>query len=133
MRARISPGVIFRTSQVTLGRKSTINYRCIFDNRSRVTIGERVGIGAEVQFITSSHESDDPKCRAGAGTTAPIVIGDGAWIGSRATILAGVTVGAGAIVAAGSVVNRDVPPHTMYGGVPARQIKVLKEGISAPR
>lgn len=133
MRARISPGVIFRTSQVTLGRKSTINYRCIFDNRSRVTIGERVGIGAEVQFITSGHEYDDPNCRAGKGLTSPIVVEDGAWIGSRATILAGVTIGAGAIVAAGAVVNRDVPPHTMYGGIPARQIKELKKGIGPSR
>ncbi|QDF17979.1 acetyltransferase [Gordonia phage Clark] len=122
LRGRISPGVIFRTRRVSIGRGSTVNYRCLFDNRAPVTIGERVGVGAEVQFITSNHDISNPDCRAGTGSLASITVGDGAWIGSRATILAGVTVGAGAIVAAGAIVNRDVPAHTMVGGVPARPI-----------
>ncbi|WP_301844410.1 acyltransferase [Rhodococcus pyridinivorans] len=125
LRSRVSPGVIFRTNKVSIGRRSSVNYRCLFDNRAPVTIGANVGIGAEVQFITSGHETDDPICRAGKGYTAPIIIEDGVWIGSRATILAGVTVGAGAIVAAGAVVNRDVPPHTLCGGIPARVLKAL--------
>lgn len=50
-------------------------------------------------------------------------IKDNAWIGMSAIILKGVTVGEGAIVAAGSVVTKDVPPHTIVAGVPARVIK----------
>ena len=38
-------------------------------------------------------------------------------------VLPGVTIGEGAIVAAGSVVTKDVPPHTIVAGVPARVIK----------
>ena len=47
----------------------------------------------------------------------------GASIGSNATILCGVTIGEGAIVGAGSVVTKDVPPHTIVAGNPARILR----------
>ena len=47
----------------------------------------------------------------------------GASIGTNATILAGVTIGEGAIIGAGSVVTKDVPPHTIVAGVPARILR----------
>jgi acetyltransferase-like isoleucine patch superfamily enzyme len=57
---------------------------------------------------------------------APITIEDGVWIASRVTLLPGVTVGTGAVVAAGAVVRRDVPPHTLVGGVPSRVLRDLR-------
>lgn len=50
-------------------------------------------------------------------------IDDGAWIGMRAMIMPGVHIGEGAIVAAGAIVTKDVPPYTIVGGNPAREIK----------
>lgn len=125
---RISPGVIFRDAELRCGRGTTINYRCLFDNRAPVVLGDRCGIGADVQFITSTHDLADPAVRAGVGSLAPIVVGDGVWIGSRATLLSGVTVGAGAVVAAGAVVVHDVAPHTLVGGVPAKVLRELPGG-----
>jgi UDP-2-acetamido-3-amino-2,3-dideoxy-glucuronate N-acetyltransferase len=46
----------------------------------------------------------------------------GATIGANATILCGHRIGAYAMVAAGAVVTRDVPPHALVAGVPARRI-----------
>ena len=60
--------------------------------------------------------------KTGYQKTKPIYIGNHVWIGLRATVLKGVTIGDGAIVAAGAVVNKDVPPKTLVGGVPARII-----------
>ena len=44
----------------------------------------------------------------------------GAAIGARSVILPGVTIGEFALVAAGSVVTKDVPPHGLVVGSPAR-------------
>lgn len=52
-----------------------------------------------------------------------IIIGNDVWIGYGAVILSGVTVGDGAIIGARAVVTKDVPPYTIVGGVPARQIR----------
>lgn len=55
-----------------------------------------------------------------AYATAPVRIGDGAWVGIGAIILKGVQVGAGARIGAGAVVTRDVPAGARVEGNPAR-------------
>jgi acetyltransferase-like isoleucine patch superfamily enzyme len=62
----------------------------------------------------------------GSIKTAPIVIGDYAWISYNASILKGVTIGKGAIVAAGSVVTKDVADFTVVAGNPAVFVKAIK-------
>ena len=52
-----------------------------------------------------------------------IVVGNDVWIGYEAVILAGVTIGDGAIIGARAVVTKDVPPYTIVGGAPAKQIR----------
>ena len=52
-----------------------------------------------------------------------VIIGNDVWIGANVVILPGVQIGDGAIIAAGAVVNKDVPPYTVVGGVPAKPIK----------
>ncbi|MGN6264156.1 MAG: acyltransferase [Ginsengibacter sp.] len=54
---------------------------------------------------------------------APIIIENDVWIGTGAIILKGVTVGEGSVVAAGSLVNKNVPPFSIVGGVPAKIIR----------
>lgn len=57
----------------------------------------------------------------------PIRIEDNCFIGVNAVILPGVRIGPNSIVAAGAVVNRDVPPGTVVGGVPARVLGSLED------
>ena len=52
-----------------------------------------------------------------------IVIGNDVWIGYEAVIMAGVHSGDGAIIAARAVVTKDVPPYTIVGGTPAKEIR----------
>ena len=38
-------------------------------------------------------------------------------------IMHGVKIGEGSVIAAGAVVTKDVPPYSICGGVPAREIR----------
>ena len=92
-----------------------------------VTIEDEVFVGHGVMFINDRF----PRAATESGAlqteadwqVVPTVIKKGASIGSNATILCGVTVGEGATVGAGSVVTKDVPPHTIVAGNPARKIR----------
>ncbi|MFJ6003860.1 acyltransferase [Arthrobacter sp. NPDC092385] len=110
---------------LTVGSNSFINYGCFFDLGAHVTIGDYCQIGYQAMFVTCSHEAGPANSRAGAPITAPIVVGDGVWIGARATILPGVTVASGCVIAAGAVVVRDCEPDGLYAGVPAVRVRTL--------
>lgn len=119
----LGPSVSIRTPEIEVGEESSINARCYFDNRGGVKIGNRVGVGIDVAFITSRHDFSDPNRRAGVGGWDGIVVEDGCWIGSRATILGGVHIRHGCVIAAGSVVTKSTEPDGLYGGAPARRIR----------
>jgi acetyltransferase-like isoleucine patch superfamily enzyme len=72
------------------------------------------------------HESKFPKVKKGTGhptSNGDITIGNDVWIATNASIMSGVTIGDGAVIAAYSVVTKDVPPYTIVGGNPAKQIR----------
>lgn len=108
-----------------------INYNCIITCFSSITIGQDVVISERVVIRDSDNHRILSTVNDGMGdtgnnaksNTAPIVIKDHVWIGMNVIILKGVTIGEGAVVAAGSVVNKDVPPHCLVAGVPARVVK----------
>jgi carbonic anhydrase/acetyltransferase-like protein (isoleucine patch superfamily) len=50
----------------------------------------------------------------------------GCLIGIGAIVLNGVRIGAGSIVGAGAVVSKNIPPQTLWVGVPAKQLRVLE-------
>ena len=89
-----------------------------------VTIGNGVRIGRNVSIrdwngphvIINHHYRNH----------APVHIGDHVWLCSGCTIMPGVTIGEGSVVAANATVTKDVPPHSLVGGSPA---KILKENI----
>lgn len=114
-------------TRVSLGARSFVNVEARFGcPEARVSIGDDVQIGPRVSFETVNHGLI---YRAGQGRGAecrPIVVENGAWLASGVIVLPGVTIGEGAVVMAGAVVNRDVPPYTLVGGVPARVIRILE-------
>ena len=111
---------------LVLGDDVFINAACCFDLSAPITLGNRVQLAYQVTLITGGHDFGSHDSRAGRHRPQPIFIGDGAWIGARATLLPGVTIGAGAVVAAGALVTKDVPPDTVVAGVPAKPIRTLE-------
>ena len=103
---------------LVLGERVFINSGCRFQDQGGIRIGDDALIGHNVVLASLNHDLD-PERRA-TTIPQPIVIGDRAWIGANATVLAGVTIGDNSVVAAGAVVTKDVAPNTIVGGVPAR-------------
>jgi putative colanic acid biosynthesis acetyltransferase WcaF len=110
---------VIEPERLWLGDGATVGKRCVLDARGGLHIGRSANISGGVQLLTGSHRLDSPRFEA---YYEPVVIGDQAWVATGAIVLAGVTVGEGAVVAAGAVVSRDVDPHTVASGVPARKI-----------
>ncbi|URE07450.1 Serine acetyltransferase, N-terminal, partial [Musa troglodytarum] len=54
-------------------------------------------------------------------------IGQGALIGASATVLGNIVIGEGAMIAAGSLVLKDVPPHSMAVGNPAKIVGYIQD------
>jgi acetyltransferase-like isoleucine patch superfamily enzyme len=114
-------------SQITIGRDSLIGEYTVIRGQGGVTIGDRVYTSPFTQIIAVNHVFDDPaRPFVEQGITAEgIVVEDDVWLGANVVVTDGVRIGKGAVVAAGAVVTRDVPPHTVVAGVPARAIKEI--------
>jgi maltose O-acetyltransferase len=110
---------------ITIGRRSFINYGGIVLDVAPVTIGDEVLIATNVQILTATHPLDAGRRRAWWEFAKPVSIGDGVWIGGGAIILAGVSIGENAVVGAGAVVTRDVEANTVVVGNPAKVIRRL--------
>ncbi|MSP11770.1 MAG: acyltransferase [Chloroflexi bacterium] len=112
---------------IQIGKDSLIGEFNVIRGQGGITIGNRVYTSPLVQIVAVDHVFDDPtRPFIEQGITAQgIVIEDDVWIGAGAIITDGVRVGKGAVIAAGAVVTKDVPPHTVVGGIPARSIKTL--------
>ncbi|MDR0509387.1 MAG: acyltransferase [Candidatus Methanoplasma sp.] len=126
----VYPGVTFYFPyNISIGDNVYFNRNVSITARDEVTIGNNVLIGPNVVINTGNHTfSDRDTLIVKQGhTSEKIVIGDDVWIAANAIILKGVNIGEGAVVAAGAVVNKDVPPYTVVGGVPARMIKIRGE------
>lgn len=114
-------------SGIKIGRDCLVGEYSVIRGQGGVQIGDRVYTSPFTQIIAVNHVFNDPdRPFVDQGITAEgIVIEDDVWLGAGAIITDGVRVGKGAVVAAGAVVTKDVAPHTVVGGVPAKPIKTI--------
>ena len=110
---------------ITMGHRVQFGKGCLV--HCDAVFGNSVLIARNVAFINrDDHEIgivgktywDSPR-----GDNYRVVVEDDVWVGHGSIVLSGVTIGEGSMVAAGSVVNKDVPPYSIVGGVPAKVIR----------
>lgn len=94
-------------------------------HRGNLTIGNRVSIAAGVIILLSSHSNNSHVSKQVSQRGDFVTIGDDVWIGAGSIIMNGVTIGDGAVIGCGSVVTRDVAPHTVVAGNPAKVIRTI--------
>lgn len=99
------------------------NYALVYEP---AVLGDGVFIGPAV-VLTNDHfpravNPDLSPKSASDWEPVGVTIEKGAAIGARSVCVAPVTIGAWALVAAGSTVVKDVPPHALVAGVPAKRI-----------
>jgi len=104
---------------LTLGANVEIVGNFVFDPSHcyLISIGDNCTICPNVRLI--AHDASIKKI-LGFAKMGRIDIRENCFIGDSAIILPGVTIGPNSIVGAGSVVTKDVPPHTVAAGNPAK-------------
>jgi UDP-2-acetamido-3-amino-2,3-dideoxy-glucuronate N-acetyltransferase len=137
--ARVGAGTkIWHFCHVMAGAR--VGAGCVLGQNVFVAAGAVVGDGCRVQNNVSIYDGVDladdvfvgpsavftnvraPRAAVSRkGAFVPTRVGRGATIGANATIVCGVEIGAYALVGAGAVVTRDVAPHAVVTGVPARR------------
>lgn len=125
--ARIGKGVYLKPGlkvkfpwYLTIGDHCWVGEDVWIDNLAQVTVGSHVCISQAAYLCTGNH---DWKSRNMKLFRRPIKLGDGCWVGARATLCPGTTVGNGAIVTIGSVASGEVPAWQIWAGNPACYVR----------
>lgn len=128
--------IIFEGARI--GRDCNICAQTLIE--SNVVIGDNVTVKSGVQlwdgtliengvFVgpNATFTNDRyPRSKAYANMLLGITVKSGASIGANATLLPGICIGEGAVVGAGAVVTKDVPPHALVVGNPARIVRYFE-------
>ena len=118
---------LHRVRGVKIGKNVLIGFNVTIDNiyPHLVTIEDGVSLAGNNLILTHSKPLEYHK-NALESYVAPVVIKKNVWVTVGVTVLAGVTIGEGSVIAANSVATKDIPPHCLAAGNPAKVIKVLE-------
>lgn len=119
---------IHNEPKIEIGDGTIIQYYFHCGAAHSIKIGKNVLIASRVYITDHDHIFNDPNIPPirTALVTRPVIIEDEVWIGEGAAILKGVHIGRRSVIGANSVVTKDIPPHSVVGGIPAKIIKTIK-------
>jgi acetyltransferase-like isoleucine patch superfamily enzyme len=119
-------------SSIVVGASTTmIGDTLIASEGTRISLGEDCMLSSNVEIRSSDgHSIFNGQTGERLNPAQDVKVGKHVWLGAGVRILKGVTVGDHSIVAAGALVSKDLPPHCVAAGIPAR---VLREGVTWDR
>lgn len=112
---------------IHVGDNFYANYGCVVLDSAKVTIGDHVFLGPNVQIYTPCHPIYAPARNEGYEYAKEVTIGDDVWIGGNVTIVPGAHIGSNVVIGAGSVVTGDIPDGVVAAGNPCRIIRKITE------
>ena len=128
--AKIMPSTkIWAPWNLTMGEEACLSHQVDCYCVAPVSIGAHATVSQYSFLCTATHDVEDPHMRL---VTAPIVIGDGAWVAADVFVAPGVTIGEGAVVGVRSSVFKDMGPWKIYAGSPASFIRDRVINSSSP-
>ncbi len=113
------------SGRIEVGDRTFINYGSSIAAHDLVQIGADCHIGHYTFIMDNNHH--DVVRHLELPPSAPVIVENNVWIGSKTVILPGVRIGHHSVVGAGSIVTSDVPPHCVVAGNPARVLRHLTE------
>lgn len=130
---RIGNQISWGFNKLSVGNFSVITQDARLDLTDRIVIGEKTVVCGSVYTHqdAGSFLFESPTVKRYPRKVAPVLIGDNVYIATGTIILCGVRIGDNSVVAAGSIVSSDVPPHTLYAGVPAKWKKTFSANNDA--
>ena len=114
-------------SQVHIGARSFVNMGLVALDVARITIGDDVQVGPNVQLLTPLHPVEPVARRDKWEAARPITIADNVWLGGGVIVCPGVTIGDNTVVGAGALVTRDLPAGIVAVGAPARVLREIDD------
>jgi acetyltransferase-like isoleucine patch superfamily enzyme len=132
-KVRIAPNASFANAErISLGDRVQIGARCSLwagDHGGRITVGADSTFGPDCMLTASNYGTE-----AGVNVVEQpkderdITLGRDVWLGAKVIVSAGVTIGDGCIIGGGSVVTRDMPAGAICAGAPAKPIRMRGGG-----
>lgn len=126
----LGKGCIFTLRNISIGSDVYIGANCVIQSTyGKIIIGNNVMLGPGVNIHGGNHKIREigvllkHTSSKSDGDDGTITIEDDVWIGSNAIVLSNVTIGKGSVIGAGSVVTCDIPPYSIYTGMPERKIR----------
>ena len=115
-----------KQSKIKIGDNCYIGYNNTFLAGGNITLEDGVLMASNILISSENHsinpESPDYYMNQKL-SCAPIIVGEGTWIGEKVRILSGVTIGKKCVIGAGSIVTKDIPDFSIAVGSPAKVIK----------
>jgi putative colanic acid biosynthesis acetyltransferase WcaF len=131
--ARIGQGAVVHASariwapwNLEMGSYSCLSHQVDCYSVDRICIGAYATVSQYSFLCTASHDPDSSDMTL---TTAPIVIGDHAWLAADVFVAPGVTISEGAVIGVRSSVFKSVPQWTIAIGTPARAVRERSRAV----